>query len=347
MVRRGASFRALGAVLTAELRQLLRDTNTLLFSVLFPLFLFPLVVWLFSQADALADGWQEGLRPRVAASAELASELPDTLEVVAPGTPADVTVVRSGTAVTVRYQGADPVSALGQARVVEALDQPWEVQSHDIAPSDQALSAVLARILPGLLVVLAIMASMFPAVEAVVADRERGTLETSLVTAAPGWVFVAGKLASVGVITLVAMVSTLAGALVTLVHLASLTGATIGLPPARILAIVPLASVTALAGAALALFAAAPARSFKQAQNTVTAATTVLMGAACLGMLPHSELAGGLGFVPVTNAVLVMRELLLGQTPYGWAAVAVAELVAVAVLATAWTTRSLGRLEAR
>jgi sodium transport system permease protein len=340
-------MRALHAVLGAELRQLLRDLNTLLFSVLFPLFLFPLVVWAFSQAQGLADGWREGLRPRVAAPAALAAELPDTVEVVAPDAPAEVTVTQKGSTVKVRYRSADPVAAEGKDRVVAALDHPWTVDTHDVAPDDQALTAALARVLPGLLVVLAALASMFPAVEAVVADRERGTLETSLVTAAPRWVFVAGKLVSVGVVTLVAMASTLVGALVTLAHLASLTGAAIGLPPLRLLTILPLAAGTALAGAALALLAAAPMRSFKQAQNTVTMVSTTLMGAACVGMLPRAELDGALGFVPVTNAVLVMREVLLGHPPWGWAAVAAAELVLVAGVATTWAARSMGRLEVR
>ena len=191
------------------------------------------------------------------------------------------------------------------------------------------------------------MASLYPAVEAVVADRERGTLETSLVTAAPRWVFVAGKLVSVGAITLVAMVATLVGAMITLYHLASLTGRPIGLPPARLLLMLPLASATALTGAAISLVAAAPTRSFKQAQNTTTAAATVVMMAAMAGMLPHAELSGGLGFIPVTNTILVMRELLMGRAPTGWAALAAVELLAIGGIAVAGASRSLGRLEAR
>lgn len=340
-------MRALRAVLGAELRQLLRDINTLLFSVLFPLFLFPGVIWLYAQASGFVEGWEGGLRPRVAAPLELAAELPDTVEVVAPGLPAEVVVEQDGRGIRVAYQSADPLSALGERRVMAALDHPWEIQSHDIAPADQALAGVLARVVPALLVVLSVMASLYPAVEAVVADRERGTLETTLVTAAPRWVFVAGKLASVGIITLVALVASLAGALVTLAHLAWLTGASMGLPPLRWLVVLPIAAVTALTGASLALLAAAPTRSFKQAQNTATVASSVVMLAAVLGILPHASLEDGLGWVPVTNAILVMRDVLLGQSPGGWTAIALAQLLAIGALATAWTVRTLGRLESR
>ncbi len=340
-------MRLLVAVLGSELRQLLRDVNTLLFSVMFPLFLFPVVIWLYSQAGQLSEGWEEQLRPRVVVPEELAAELPDTVERVGAAELADAVVTLTGREVMVAWQGGDPVSELAQRRLVDALDDPWEVESHDLAPASEALTSVIARVLPGILVVLGVMASLYPAVEVVVADRERGTLETTLVTAAPRWVFMAGKLASVGVVTLLALLATLLGAMVTLFHLAVLTHAEIGLPPARLLAVLPLAGITSLTGAALALVAAAPARSFKQAQNTTTGVSLLVMTAAVLGMLPHAQLTAPLGFVPVCNAVLVMREVLLGQPVGGWAWVAVAQLGLIAGVATWGAARTMANGELR
>ena len=317
-------MRLLWAVVGAELRQLLRDVNTLLFTVFFPLFLFPLIIWLHAQASQLSEGWEEQLRPRVVVPEAFAGELPETLQRVAEGEPADAVVTVSGRVLSIAWQGGDAVSELAQRRLLGALDDPWEWESHDVAPASEASASVLARVLPGILVVLGVMASLYPAVEVVVADRERGTLETTLVTAAPRWVFMAGKLAGVGLLTLLALGAALLGALVTLFHLAVLTHTEIGLPPLRLLAMLPLAAVTSLTGASLALLAAAPARSFKQAQNTTTAVSIVVMTAAVLGMLPHAKLAAPLGFVPIANAVVVMRELLLGAPVGAWGAVAVA-----------------------
>ncbi len=339
-------MRVLLAVLDAELRQLLRDINTMLFSVMTPLFLFPLMLFLFSQGQALVDGWEESLRPRVVVPDALAAELPDNVQRVS-GPDADATVVLDGRTVTVRYRSGDPVSDLARRRLVDALDEPWDIESHDVAPEKEALASVLAQMLPGLLVTLAVIASMYPAMEAVVADRERGTLETTLVTAAPRWAFVAGKLVSVGLITLLAMTATLVGALVTLFHLAFLIDAPIGLPPARLVAFLPLAALTALAGASISLVAAAPARSFKQAQNTASTAAAVVMLLAVLGMLPKAELGPELGFIPITNAVLSMRQVLLGNSIGVWGAVAVVELLVIGGLATGWTARTLSREELR
>ncbi len=339
-------MRVLFAVLDAELRQLLRDINTLLFSVLTPLFLFPLMLFLFSQGQALVDGWEESLRPRVIVPEALAAELPTTLERV-EGPDADAVVAVDGAVVTVSYRAGDAVSDLARRRLVEALDEPWEIDNHDVAPAKEALASVLAQLLPGLLVTFAVIASMYPAMEAVVADRERGTLETTLVTAAPRWVFVTGKLVTVGLITLLAMAATLVGALVTLFHFAFLLDAPIGLPPSRLLALLPLAALTALAGAAISLVAAAPARSFKQAQNTSSTAAAVVMVLALLGMLPRAELGPELGFVPITNAVLAMRQVLLGHPIGPWGVVAVAELLVIGFVAGGWAARTLSKEELR
>lgn len=335
------------AVMGAELRQLLRDVNTLVFTVCFPLLLFPTVVWGFSQADALRAGWEEQLRPRVVVPDELAASLPETVERVVDAESADAVVTVVGRQVTILWEGGEPISELASRRLVEALDEPWEVVATDVAPATEALAAAIAAALPGVLVVLGVVASLYPAVEVVVADRERGTLETTLVTAAPRWVFMVGKLTSVGVLTLLAVLATLLGALVTIFHLAMVTGADVGLPPMRLLAVVPLAAVTSLTGASLALLAAAPMNTFKQAQNTTTGVSMVVLMAAVLGMLPHSQLVAPLAFVPITNAVLVMRFALLGEPVGGWAALALAQLLVITVVATRWAASTMAKGERR
>ncbi|MSQ01476.1 MAG: hypothetical protein EXR71_06240 [Myxococcales bacterium] len=339
-------MRVFFAVLDAEMRQLLRDINTLLFSVLTPLFVFPLMLFLFSQGQALVDGWEESLVPRVVVPDALAAELPATV-VRVDGPDADAHVTLEGAVVNVTFRSGDAVSELARRRLVKALDEPWDIDNHDVAPDKEALASVLAQLLPGLLVTFAVVASMYPAMEAVVADRERGTLETTLVTAAPRWVFVAGKLVTVGLITLLSMGGTLVGALVTLFHLAFLLDAPIGLPPGRLLALLPLAALTALAGAAISLVAAAPTRSFKQAQNTSSTAAAVVMVLALLGMLPRAELGPELGLVPITNAVLAMRQVLLGHAIGPWGVVAVAELVVIGLVAGGWAARTLSKEELR
>ncbi len=326
-------------VALAELRQVARDVNTVLLTVLFPLFLFPGAVWGMTQVDSLREGWEERLRPPVTVTGTALQPLPvDVVEAVGVRPAARATW--RDAEVEIAYRASDPESVIARDRLVNAFDRPWPLEVHDVAPPSEALAVVVARVVPLILVVLSLFASMYPAVEAVVADRERGTQETSLSTAAPPWVFLAGKLVAVAAITIFAVGASILSAAATLVHVAVLVDVDIALDPLRLLAIFPLAVLTALYGACVSLLAAAPTRSFKQAQNTASAAVTAVMLLALVGVLPRADLDSGLGWLPVSNAVLVMRAWLEGDSPWAWSGVAVAELLLLGAasvwLATRW-----------
>ncbi len=331
----------LWVVLGKELRETLRDINTVLFSLLFPLFFYPFLLWFYSQASAYLVGAEEGVRPTVSAPADLRARLPDTVAIVEAG--ADVTLTQSGRDVTLAYRSTSPMSERGRALVGPALEKTPKIESHDIAPKQEQLFAIIAGVLPGLIVTMSLLGSLYPAVEAVIAERERGTLETSMLTAAPRWVFFAGKVGSVVVITLASLAANILSLALTITHTLVLLKVPLTLPPARLLTIVPMAAVASFAGAALCLLAAVPTRDFKQAQNTTSAVATVGMSLAALAMLPRMELTGAMQWVPLANAVLVMREMLLGHEVGGPAIIVTAELLGIAVLAVVVGARLAGR----
>lgn len=318
----------LWVVLGKELRETLRDVNTVLFSLLFPLFFYPFLLWFYSQADGYIRGTEEGVRPTVSAPAELRARLPDTVALVDHD--ADVTLTAVGQDVTLGYRSTSAVSERGRALVRPALEKAAKIDTHDIAPKQEQLFAVIAGVLPGLIVTMSLLGSLYPAVEAVIAERERGTLETSLLTAAPRWTFFAGKLGSVLVITFASLAANILSLALTITHTLALLKVPLAMPPARLLTIVPMAALAAFAGAAMALLAAVPTRDFKQAQNTTSAVATVGMSLAALAMLPRMELTGVMQWVPLANAILVMREMLLGHDAGGASIIATVELLGIA-----------------
>ncbi len=335
------AFHPVVYVVGAELRQLARDVNTLVLGVAFPFLLFPGILWGVSLFKAVVEGWQERLIPVVEVVGSPGLPLPPGVT-GGDGPAAAARANWTDDGVVIEYDAGDPVSALAHDRLVGAFDEPWPVQLHDVAPREDALVLVASRVLPLLLVVLSAFASMYPAVEAVIADRERGTVETSLLTAAPRWVFVAGKLVAVSLTTLLSVLATAFSGTITLLHASALLGQSLSIPSSRILAVVPMAVLTALHGAAISFLAAAPTRTFKQAQNTASFAMTVVLGLALAGALPRAELGGLLGWIPVSNSVLVMRGWLLGESPWGWTAVAVSQMVGLTVCAVALGTRWSG-----
>ena len=62
--------------------------------------------------------------------------------------------------------------------------QPIQVQTTDVATSEQRMGKMLAIILPVLLLLTGMLGALFPALNATTNERELGTLETLLVTPA-------------------------------------------------------------------------------------------------------------------------------------------------------------------
>ncbi len=325
-VRAPRTATLLRVVLVKELRETLRDVNALLFSVLFPLLFFPTVVWLYTQVDAYTRGQAEA--PRIEVHGDV--PLPENAERVDAG--GDVVARREGDVVRVTYRSTDPASSRALAAIQGSVDALWPITYTDVAPADESLAQALGRAVPLLLVVFSMLGGLYPAVEAVVAERERGTVETTLVTAAPRWVFFAGKLGAVLSLALLALVTNLVAIGVTFAHLLGLLGVEIVFPVGRLIATLPIAACAAVFSSSLSLLAAAPTRSFKQAQNTTSAAATAICALAGLGMVPGTELDLGWCLIPITNAVLVMSDLISGRPVGGWAWLTAAQLLGLSAI---------------
>jgi len=327
-------------VLAKELREILRDVNTLLFTVLFPLLFFPSGVWLFTQVNV----WMKGQEELAAVTVIGDVPLPEGLR---EADDAPVVATRDGDRVEIRYRSTDPHASTTADRVAQAARDAWPVRAEDLAPKEEPLAQALARAVPLLLVLSALVAALYPAVETVVAERERGTVETTLVTAAPRWVFFAGKLASVLLLTLLALVANAVAVGLTVLHLFVMLESELTLPLDRLAAVLPLGAVAAVFMAALALLAAIPTRSFKQAQNTTTGAATLVTALAMVGLVEDLRVEDGWGLVPVTNVVMLMSRLMEGRSvgAWGWfAAVELLLLTAVTVwLAARMAEREIGR----
>lgn len=332
--------RLLRAVFAKELREVLRDVNTLLFSVLFPLLFFPGSIWVFTQVSA----WMEGQRGDPVVRVEGDVPLPPDTTI---DPDAAVVAARVGDTVEIRYASTDAKAVATATRVEAAVRDRWPVTETDIAPADEPLAHALARAVPILLVLSTLVAALYPAVEVVVAERERGTVETTLVTAAPRWVFFAGKLAGVLILTLLALVANALAVGLTVGHLVVMLESELTLPLGRVFAMLPLGAVTAVFLASMALLAAVPTRSFKQAQNTTTGAATLVTALAMVGMVEGLPLEKGWGLVPVTNVIVLMARVMEGREVGLWGWAAAAELLVLTVLAVALAARLAGREVAR
>jgi sodium transport system permease protein len=222
-----------------------------------------------------------------------------------------------------------------------AFVHPLELRQEAIAPPEKVGGSILGQIVPLILVIMTITGAIYPAIDLTAGERERGTLETLMVAPVPTVDLIAGKFV---VVALIAMLSAglnllSIGGTIYLGGLGNLLsrGGEVIIPlsslPWVLLVLVPLAIMFSAALLAVCSFA----RSFKEAQNYVMPVMVAAMIPAVIGILPGTRLEGPLLIMPVTNIVILTRDLFTGKfdvfsivwvtlstTLYAGAAVAVA-----------------------
>ncbi len=259
----------------------------------------------------------------------------------------DPTEIRSQMAVAglegiLERAGRDLVrQRLARLALPPGLVQPLELRQETVATPEKVGGSILGQIVPLFLIIMTITGAIYPAIDLTAGERERGTLETLMAAPVPTVDLIAGKFVVVALIGMLSATLNLLsiGGTVYLGGLGALLGAgdQVVIPlhalPWVLLVLIPLAIMFAAVLLAVCSFA----RSFKEAQNYVMPVLVAALLPAVIGVLPGMRLEGPLRIMPVTNIVLLTRDLftgrfelvnflwvLLSSTLYAGAAVAVA-----------------------
>ena len=194
---------------------------------------------------------------------------------------------------------------------------PIGLAQTQVASPEKLGGSVLGQIVPLILIIMTITGAIYPAIDLTAGERERGTLETLMTAPVPKVDLIAGKfvvVASIGMLSAVLNLLSIGGT----IYLGGLgdiltQGAAVTIPlrtlPLVLVVLIPLAVMFS----AMLLAVCSFARSFKEAQNYVMPVMMVALIPAVIGVLPGTELKGPLLILPVTNIVILTRELFMGQ----------------------------------
>ncbi len=344
-------MQALLAVLTKELKEAFRDANVLLYSVAFPLVLYPLLLWGTVQLLVLQAGVVEQQAPRIEVHAD--TELMQSLlqPPASPGEGAEAALLdgsldalleQDGSALTLTWRSTRARSERARDLVEERLDDarmehiqalaegadlpsdalcPWPIVSSDQAPSEQVALNALARVIPLMALLTLIVSIVYPMVEVVTGERERGTLETTLVAAVPRWAVVGGKLLAASLTGLLAMAGNALAIWATLSGLAAQSGAD-GLSLEGRLSLELVLAVGALMLLAPAVAAwmglvLLPAKTFESGQNRGTLVLTAALALAAPCLASAVEPGWAWAALPVGGTAMALRGALTGGITVG------------------------------
>ncbi|HYT90276.1 MAG TPA: ABC transporter permease subunit/CPBP intramembrane protease [Gemmataceae bacterium] len=198
------------------------------------------------------------------------------------------------------------------------FDEPFAVRNPQAAASAAALASdsmnkMIVRIFPFMLVMWSLAGGLYPAVDVCAGEKERGTMETLLISPAGREEIVWGKFLTIWVFsTATALLNLLSMGITTWLYGDRLpTG---GVTPTALLGCVLLSLPLAAFFSAVCLAVGAYARSSKEGQYYLLPLFLITMPLIFLTLAPGVELNSFYSMVPVTGVVLLMQALMTPQT---------------------------------
>jgi sodium transport system permease protein len=205
---------------------------------------------------------------------------------------------------------------LAARQISPRITHPFTITEVDVSQAASRRAAFWSKILPFIVFLWALTGAFYPAVDLCAGEKERGTLETLLISPAERSEIVMGKLLTV-------MGFSVATSLLNLVSM-TVTGTTVilmqpavfpsGPPPLAalgwlVLALLPISALFSASALAIAAFA----RSTKEGQYYLMPLLMISLPLMILPMMPSVGLNWGTSLIPITGMLLLLRAAVEGQ----------------------------------
>src|SRR5262249_15487708 len=200
----------------------------------------------------------------------------------------------------------------------EHFDQPFSIDEPGAGPAPRKPSEIifdlLVRVFPFILVLWSLAGALYPAVDLCAGEKERGTMETLLISPAQREEIVWGKFLTIWVFSGATALLNLLSMGVTSLLFGSKVATGSVQPVGFVWCIVLLLPLSAFFSA-LCLAVGAYARSSKEGQYYLMPLLLITMPLLFLTLAPNVELNPFYSMVPVTGVALLLQKLVVAGTP--------------------------------
>ncbi len=219
----------------------------------------------------------------------------------------------------------------------EALT-PFEVSKVDIATAKEQIGKLIGGFLPYIFIIFCFTACMYPAIDLITGEKEKGTMETLLSSPASRFHILIGKMLTISIVGLSAALMTIIGMVVGLKFLPDIPAdflATINDMVSIKFIVMLFAMLIPLSIFFAGLLSAIVirAKSFKEAQTMVTPMMFVIIIPAMLALIPGVVLNWQTAFIPILNIALATKEIIAGTINMAMYFAIVLSLIGFALLA--------------
>jgi sodium transport system permease protein len=215
---------------------------------------------------------------------------------------------------------------LARDQKAQSYTEPIYVIADDVATASEVGGSLWSRLFPFLLVMMSLTGAFYPAVDLCAGEKERGTMETLLISPASRAEIVLGKFLTIMLASVTTALLNLLSMGLTGIQLAQRVGGVMGessrraaalvlAPPTlqaafwMLVLLIPLAAFFSAVCLALAVLA----RSMKEGQYYMTPLYLVCLPLTFLTLAPEIELNLFYSLLPITGVALLLRALILGN----------------------------------
>ena len=199
----------------------------------------------------------------------------------------------------------------------ETIDQAVTLVDHDISSMRERIGEMVGGFLPYIFVIFCFMGSMYPAIDLGAGEKERGTLETLLTAPTNRFLIMLGKFSVVVLAGVSSAAVSLVGLFLSIRQAVNIPQQIIDvvlniLEPTTVLLLLSLLLPLTMFFAGVLLSLSVYAKSFKEAQSTISPMTFVVITPVAIGLFPGIKLDAITALVPVLNVSLATKDIIAG-----------------------------------
>ena len=221
--------------------------------------------------------------------------------------------------------------------ISSATIKPINLKTENVEEPQELVGQTVGGILPYMFIMFCFMGCMYPALDLITGEKERGTIETLLTVPASRFSILLGKVLTISIVGLAATVMSIVGMYFGVLFLPDLPEEISGvinsiISPKFVTMLLAMLLPLCVFFAGLITTMVVKAKSFKEAQSIVSPFTVLIILPAALALLPGIELTWGTAMVPILNIALATKEIIAETINMGHFALIVASLIILAII---------------